>query len=94
MLISCLAEVKRRGSDIRTTGLFGQELITITAAIARMNLVIPIVPLLMNPALPRWRASRTAPGGRREPVDRPLCEAAQGAPRGPGRDVEGELGRL
>ena len=40
MLISCLAEVKRRGGDIRTTGLFGQELITITAAIARMNLVI------------------------------------------------------
>jgi type I restriction enzyme M protein len=40
MLISCLAEVKRRGGDIRTTGLYGQELITITAAIARMNLVI------------------------------------------------------
>jgi type I restriction enzyme M protein len=40
MLISCLAEVKRSGGDIRTTGLFGQELITITAAIARMNLVI------------------------------------------------------
>jgi type I restriction enzyme M protein len=40
MLISCLAEVKRRGGDVRTTGLFGQELITITAAIARMNLVI------------------------------------------------------
>lgn len=40
MLISCLAEVKRRGGDIRTTRLYGQELITITAAIARMNLVI------------------------------------------------------
>ena len=40
MLISCLAEVKRRGGEIRTMGLFGQELITITAAIARMNLVI------------------------------------------------------
>ena len=40
MLISCLAEVKRRGGDTRTTGLYGQELITITAAIARMNLVI------------------------------------------------------
>ncbi len=40
MLISCLAEVKRRGGDIRRTGLYGQELITITAAIARMNLVI------------------------------------------------------
>ncbi|TVQ04876.1 MAG: SAM-dependent DNA methyltransferase, partial [Planctomycetaceae bacterium] len=40
MLISCLAEVKRRGGDTRTTGLFGQELITITAAIARMNLVL------------------------------------------------------
>jgi type I restriction enzyme M protein len=40
MLISCLAEVKRRGGDIRTIGLYGQELITITAAIARMNLVL------------------------------------------------------
>lgn len=40
MLISCLAEVKRRGGDTRTMGLFGQELITITAAIARMNLVL------------------------------------------------------
>ena len=40
MLISCLTEVKRRGGETRTMGLFGQELITITAAIARMNLVI------------------------------------------------------
>lgn len=40
MLISALAEVKRRGGDVRTLGLFGQELITITAAIARMNLVL------------------------------------------------------
>lgn len=40
MLISCLAEVKRRGGETRTMGLYGQELITITAAIARMNLVI------------------------------------------------------
>jgi type I restriction enzyme M protein len=40
MLISCLAEAKRRGGDTRTMGLYGQELITITAAIARMNLVI------------------------------------------------------
>jgi type I restriction enzyme M protein len=40
MLISCLAEVKRRGGDVRTIGLFGQELISITAAIARMNLVL------------------------------------------------------
>ncbi|SDL22520.1 type I restriction enzyme M protein [Modicisalibacter muralis] len=40
MLISCIAEVKRRGGDTRTIGLYGQELITITAAIARMNLVI------------------------------------------------------
>jgi type I restriction enzyme M protein len=40
MLISCVAEVKRRGGDIRTTGLYGQELINITAAIARMNLVL------------------------------------------------------
>lgn len=40
MLISCLAEVRRRGGDTRTTGLYGQELINITAAIARMNLVL------------------------------------------------------
>lgn len=40
MLISCLAEVKRRGGDVRTIGLYGQELIGITAAIARMNLVL------------------------------------------------------
>jgi type I restriction enzyme M protein len=40
MLISCLAEVKRRGGETRTMGLYGQELITITAAIARMNLVL------------------------------------------------------
>jgi type I restriction enzyme M protein len=40
MLISCLAEVKRTGNDTRTMGLFGQELINITAAIARMNLVL------------------------------------------------------
>ena len=40
MLISSLAEVKRRGGDVRTLGLYGQELIHITAAIARMNLVL------------------------------------------------------
>jgi type I restriction enzyme M protein len=32
--------VKRRGGDARTLGLFGQELINITASIARMNLVL------------------------------------------------------
>lgn len=40
MLISCLAEVKRQGGDTRTLQLYGQELIAITAAIARMNLVL------------------------------------------------------
>ena len=40
MLISCLAEVKRNGGDTRAMGLYGQELINITAAIARMNLVL------------------------------------------------------
>jgi type I restriction enzyme M protein len=40
MLISALADVKQRGADHRTIGLFGQELIGITAAIARMNLVL------------------------------------------------------
>lgn len=40
MLISSLAEVKRRGGDARTLSLYGQELINITAAIARMNLVL------------------------------------------------------
>ncbi len=40
MLISALTEVKRRGGDVRTIALYGQELIQITAAIARMNLVL------------------------------------------------------
>jgi type I restriction enzyme M protein len=40
MLISSLAEVKRRSGDVRTLSLYGQELIHITAAIARMNLVL------------------------------------------------------
>ena len=40
MLISALAEVKRQGEDPRTLGLYGQELVHITAAIARMNLVL------------------------------------------------------
>jgi type I restriction enzyme M protein len=40
MLISAIAEVKRRGGDTRTLGLYGQELVHITAAIARMNLVL------------------------------------------------------
>jgi type I restriction enzyme M protein len=40
MLISSLAEVKRSGGDARTLGLFGQELIHVTASIARMNLVL------------------------------------------------------
>ncbi len=40
MLISALAEVKRQGGDHRTLGLYGQERIHITAAIARMNLVL------------------------------------------------------
>ena len=35
-----IAEVKRRGGDTRTLGLFGQELIHVTASIARMNLVL------------------------------------------------------
>ena len=42
MLISSLAEVKRRGGDARTLGLYGQELIHITAAIARMNLLVAL----------------------------------------------------
>lgn len=40
MLISTLAEVKRRNGDARTLGLYGQELIHTTAGIARMNLVL------------------------------------------------------
>ena len=40
MLISCMAEVKRQGRDPRSMGLYGQELINITSAIARMNLVL------------------------------------------------------
>lgn len=67
MLISCLAEAKRRGGDTRTMGLYGQELITITAAIARMNLVIHGVSdfhiasgnTLANPAFAEGDALRT-----------------------------------
>src|SRR5438552_12858370 len=40
MLISALTEVKRGGGDTRTLGLYGPELIHITASIARMNLVL------------------------------------------------------
>lgn len=40
MLISALAEVKRQGGDVRTLGLYGQELIHTTGSIARMNLVL------------------------------------------------------
>jgi type I restriction enzyme M protein len=40
MLISSLIEVRRQGGDYRTLGLFGQELIATTSAIARMNLVL------------------------------------------------------
>lgn len=40
MLISALAEVRRRGADARTLKLYGQEVIHTTAAIARMNLVL------------------------------------------------------
>ena len=40
MLISCLAEAKRNGGDVRTMSLYGQELIAITSSIARMNLVL------------------------------------------------------
>ena len=40
MLISALAEVGRDGGDVRTLGLYGQEIIGTTASIARMNLVL------------------------------------------------------
>jgi len=40
MLIASLAEVKRHGGDPRTLRLYGQEVIHITASIARMNLVL------------------------------------------------------
>ena len=40
MLISALAEVRRNGGDVRTLGLYGQEIIGTTASIARMNLVL------------------------------------------------------
>jgi len=43
MLISALAEVRRRGGDARTLKLYGQEVIHTTAAIARMNLVLHAV---------------------------------------------------
>jgi len=40
MLISALAEVRRNAGDVRTLGLYGQEIIGTTASIARMNLVL------------------------------------------------------
>jgi type I restriction enzyme M protein len=40
MLISALAEVKRKGAEHRTLKLFGQERNHMTASIARMNLVL------------------------------------------------------
>jgi len=40
MLISALAEVKRRGGEHRTLRLYGQERNHMTASIARMNLVL------------------------------------------------------
>lgn len=40
MLISALAEVRRKGGDARTLRLYGQEIIGTTASIARMNLVL------------------------------------------------------
>ena len=40
MLISALAEVKRKGGEYRTLKLYGQERNHMTAAIARMNLVL------------------------------------------------------
>jgi type I restriction enzyme M protein len=40
MLISALDEVKRKGGEYRTLGLFGQERNHMTASIARMNLML------------------------------------------------------
>jgi type I restriction enzyme M protein len=40
MLISALAEVKRKGGEYRTIKLYGQERNHMTASIARMNLVL------------------------------------------------------
>jgi type I restriction enzyme M protein len=40
MLISALDEVKRKGGEYRTLGLYGQERNHLTAAIARMNLAL------------------------------------------------------
>ena len=40
MLISALAEVKRKGGEYRTLKLYGQERNHMTASIARMNLVL------------------------------------------------------
>jgi type I restriction enzyme M protein len=67
MLISSLAEVKRQEGDVRTLGLYGQELIHTTAAIARMNLVLHGVEdfdivagnTLSNPAFIEWDRLRT-----------------------------------
>jgi len=40
MLLSCVAELKRRGKECRNLKLWGQEVNLMTSAIARMNLVL------------------------------------------------------
>lgn len=40
MLLSCIAEVKRRGKEWRTLKIYGQELNLMTSSIARMNLFL------------------------------------------------------
>lgn len=40
MLLSCVAELKRRGKEYRTLKLYGQELNLMTSSIARMNMFL------------------------------------------------------
>ena len=76
MLISALAEVRRKGGDARTLGLYGQEIIGTTASIARMNLVlhgvedfrIAVGNALSDPCLHRARPPDDVRRGCRQPA--------------------------
>ncbi len=63
MLISALAEVKRKGGEHRTLRLYGQERNHMTAAIARMNLVLHGVEdaqIARADNVRDWKSSRAA----------------------------------
>jgi type I restriction enzyme M protein len=66
MLISALAEVKRKGGEHRTLKLFGQERNHMTASIARMNLVLHGVE---DSEIARGDTLARPPSPRQRPLD-------------------------